>query len=361
MAKGLTSSYLPLGAVAMRHEIAEAFETKMFYGGLTYSSHPVSLAAALATIRVYEEDDLIGNARAARAGHARRTTSALAAKHPSVGAHPQPRPVRDPRPRPEPRPVDAADPVQRHVRRDEGDRQVLPRRTACTRSRRTTRSTPTRRCASPRSSSPRASRSSIAPSTSPTRRSRASCRDGGHDDRGGRDRDRSRTRAAAPGRRRVALAWVVIVAGRRRRLGGRQVAGRRSLAHPRVVARASPIDYRARAAVPATGSRRTRRCRTSGTSSRAFIAAGPAQRAAARPDPRRAGAVHVPRGAGRLRRRRRRSGCCSGSCSSIRGWPSGRSCRTSSPRRPCRSSPSRRSSSSRRRPAGCRSRSSRRT
>ncbi len=85
MAKGLTSSYLPLGAVAMRHAIAEAFETRMFYGGLTYSSHPVSLAAALATIRVYEEDDLI--ARAASMGelmaqhHAR-----LAGKHPSVGA-----------------------------------------------------------------------------------------------------------------------------------------------------------------------------------------------------------------------------------------------------------------------------------
>src|ERR671913_1167840 len=63
MAKGLTSSYLPLGAVAMRHEIAEAFESKMFYGGLTYSSHSVSLAAALANISVYEEDDLIGNAR----------------------------------------------------------------------------------------------------------------------------------------------------------------------------------------------------------------------------------------------------------------------------------------------------------
>jgi taurine--2-oxoglutarate transaminase len=43
MAKGLTSSYLPLGAVAMRHKIAEAFEDKMFYGGLTYSSHPISL------------------------------------------------------------------------------------------------------------------------------------------------------------------------------------------------------------------------------------------------------------------------------------------------------------------------------
>lgn len=86
MAKGLTSSYLPLGAVAMRHHVAEAFETKMFYGGLTYSSHPVSLAAALATIRVYEEDDLI--ARSARMGEVMRAHhERLAAKHPSIGAH----------------------------------------------------------------------------------------------------------------------------------------------------------------------------------------------------------------------------------------------------------------------------------
>jgi taurine--2-oxoglutarate transaminase len=86
MAKGLTSSYLPLGAVAMRHHIAEAFETKMYYGGLTYSSHPVSLAAALATIGVYEEDDLIGNA--ARLGPVMRDWhEKLYAKHPSVGTH----------------------------------------------------------------------------------------------------------------------------------------------------------------------------------------------------------------------------------------------------------------------------------
>ncbi len=85
MAKGLTSSYLPLGAVAMRHAIAEQFETQMFYGGLTYSSHPVSLAASLATIAVYEEDDLIGNA--ARLGPVLRAHhERLAARHPSVGA-----------------------------------------------------------------------------------------------------------------------------------------------------------------------------------------------------------------------------------------------------------------------------------
>jgi taurine---2-oxoglutarate transaminase len=86
MAKGLTSSYLPLGAVAMRHHIAEAFDTKMYYGGLTYSSHPVSCAAAVATIGVYEEDGLIDNAR--RMGEVmRRHHEALAAGHPSVGTH----------------------------------------------------------------------------------------------------------------------------------------------------------------------------------------------------------------------------------------------------------------------------------
>jgi taurine--2-oxoglutarate transaminase len=86
VAKGLTSSYLPLGAVAMRQHIAEAFESKMFYGGLTYSSHPVSLAASLATIGVYEEDGIIGNA--ARLGPVMRGHhERLAAKHPSVGTH----------------------------------------------------------------------------------------------------------------------------------------------------------------------------------------------------------------------------------------------------------------------------------
>lgn len=86
MAKGLTSSYLPLGGVAMNRKIAEKFESLMYYGGLTYSSHPVSCAAALATIRVYEEDGLIENA--ARLGPVMRAHhERLAAKHPSVGAH----------------------------------------------------------------------------------------------------------------------------------------------------------------------------------------------------------------------------------------------------------------------------------
>src|SRR5258705_1713315 len=86
MAKGLTTSYLPLGAVAMNHKIAEHFETTFYYGGLTYSSHAVSCAAALANIGVYEEDGLIENA-ARLDPIMRRHHEELARKHPSVGAH----------------------------------------------------------------------------------------------------------------------------------------------------------------------------------------------------------------------------------------------------------------------------------
>jgi taurine--2-oxoglutarate transaminase len=50
MAKGLTSAYVQLGAVGMRRQIADHFEKNVFYGGLTYNSHPLACAAALATI-----------------------------------------------------------------------------------------------------------------------------------------------------------------------------------------------------------------------------------------------------------------------------------------------------------------------
>ncbi|MGA2391183.1 MAG: aminotransferase class III-fold pyridoxal phosphate-dependent enzyme [Candidatus Sulfotelmatobacter sp.] len=84
MAKGLTSSYLPLGAVGMRHHIAQHFQDKVFFGGLTYNSHPMGCAAALATIRVYEEDGLIDNAKKMGAVM-KQLGKEMQAKHPSVG------------------------------------------------------------------------------------------------------------------------------------------------------------------------------------------------------------------------------------------------------------------------------------
>jgi taurine---2-oxoglutarate transaminase len=84
MAKGLTASYLPLGAVGMRHHIAQHFQDKVFFGGLTYNSHPMGCAAALATIRVYEDDKLIENARKMGA-LMKDLHQQMAAKHVSVG------------------------------------------------------------------------------------------------------------------------------------------------------------------------------------------------------------------------------------------------------------------------------------
>jgi taurine--2-oxoglutarate transaminase len=85
MAKGLTSAYVQLGAVGMRRQIADHFEKNVFFGGLTYNSHPLACAAALATIAVYEEDGLIENAR--RMGTVMRgLLEDLQNRHPSVGA-----------------------------------------------------------------------------------------------------------------------------------------------------------------------------------------------------------------------------------------------------------------------------------
>jgi len=84
IAKGLTSSALPLGGVVMSDRIAAHFEKNLFYGGLTYNSHPMSCAAAIATMKVYAEDGLIENAERVGRVLARELTR-LKDKHPSVG------------------------------------------------------------------------------------------------------------------------------------------------------------------------------------------------------------------------------------------------------------------------------------
>jgi len=84
MAKGLTSSYVPLGAVGMRPRVAQHFERNVFFGGLTYNSHPLACAAALGAIQAYEEDDMIGNAK--RMGELmKRHHETLRVKHPCIG------------------------------------------------------------------------------------------------------------------------------------------------------------------------------------------------------------------------------------------------------------------------------------
>jgi taurine---2-oxoglutarate transaminase len=85
MAKGLTSAYVQLGAVGMRRHIAEHFTSTAFPGGLTYNSHPLACAAALATISVMEEDRLVERARTT-GQLMRELLDNLMARHRSVGA-----------------------------------------------------------------------------------------------------------------------------------------------------------------------------------------------------------------------------------------------------------------------------------
>jgi taurine---2-oxoglutarate transaminase len=85
MAKGLTSAYVQLGAVGVRRPIANHFAKTPFPGGLTYNSHPLACAAALAAIDVMEQDALVEQART-RGEAMARMLAELAGRHPSVGA-----------------------------------------------------------------------------------------------------------------------------------------------------------------------------------------------------------------------------------------------------------------------------------
>ena len=84
MAKGLTSAYAPLGAVAMRQEIADVFKDQVYQGGLTYNAHPISLAAAIANIQVMQADHLVEHALS-MGPVLRRMLTDLGESHPSVG------------------------------------------------------------------------------------------------------------------------------------------------------------------------------------------------------------------------------------------------------------------------------------
>ena len=84
MAKGLTCGYLPFGCLQVSDKIASKYDEAMLPLGLTYSAHPVSCAAALATLKIYEEDNLIENA-AAMGKYMEEKVEEMKANHPSIG------------------------------------------------------------------------------------------------------------------------------------------------------------------------------------------------------------------------------------------------------------------------------------
>ena len=84
-AKGVNSGYVPAGGVIISESIANAFDTQVFPGGLTYSGHPLAMASIVGAIDVMEADGIVDNAKMIGADHLAPGLAELAAKHPLIG------------------------------------------------------------------------------------------------------------------------------------------------------------------------------------------------------------------------------------------------------------------------------------
>ncbi|MFP1753330.1 aspartate aminotransferase family protein [Lonsdalea quercina] len=61
-AKGVNSGYVPAGGVIISDPIAHFFDDRVFPGGLTYSGHPLAMAAIVATLDAMAEEGIVDNA-----------------------------------------------------------------------------------------------------------------------------------------------------------------------------------------------------------------------------------------------------------------------------------------------------------
>jgi len=84
-AKGVNSGYIPLGGVLMSGAIADSFKDRPYPGGLTYSGHPLACAVAVESIRTFEDDDVVGQARRMGEEVLGPELRKIAERHPSVG------------------------------------------------------------------------------------------------------------------------------------------------------------------------------------------------------------------------------------------------------------------------------------
>ena len=84
-AKGVNSGYVPLGGVIVSEKIWGSFADQPYPGGLTYSGHPLACAAGIASIRVFEETNLLGHVRRLGREVAEPALRSLMRRHPSIG------------------------------------------------------------------------------------------------------------------------------------------------------------------------------------------------------------------------------------------------------------------------------------
>ena len=83
-AKGITSGYIPFGALMVHDKVAAWFDDRLLPQGLTYSAHPVGCAAALEVLKIYEDDNLIENA-VEMGAYVEARVKEMMKDHPSIG------------------------------------------------------------------------------------------------------------------------------------------------------------------------------------------------------------------------------------------------------------------------------------
>lgn len=84
-AKGVNSGYVPLGGVVISGEIAAAYDGQVFFGGLTYSGHPLACSTAVASINIFEEEGVLEQARHLGNDIIGPALRDMASRHPSIG------------------------------------------------------------------------------------------------------------------------------------------------------------------------------------------------------------------------------------------------------------------------------------
>jgi len=83
-AKGLTAGYIPLGALIVSDKIASYYDDKPLMLGLTYSAHPVPLAASLEVLKIYEDEHMFENA-VKMGNYVEELAEEMKLRHPSIG------------------------------------------------------------------------------------------------------------------------------------------------------------------------------------------------------------------------------------------------------------------------------------
>ncbi|KIN14282.1 aspartate aminotransferase family protein [Vreelandella titanicae] len=84
-AKGVNSGYVPAGGVIISEPISRYFDDHFFVGGLTYSGHPLAMAAIVATLDAMEAEGVVKNADAVGNGPLAAGLQQLAERYAIIG------------------------------------------------------------------------------------------------------------------------------------------------------------------------------------------------------------------------------------------------------------------------------------